>query len=125
VCSLCVCVSIGRWSTHTYTHTFIYAHTYTHTYTRMYVKHTLEYTHSGKYRRNPEYALKSFERTLELRPDFSSAFAFMGHYNRSVLGDAGKAIDCYKRALSLNRSDREAGSALGGWASVMACVYVC
>ncbi|KAL9656572.1 hypothetical protein ABK040_012155 [Willaertia magna] len=68
---------------------------------------------NSSHRSNTEYCFSNFLKSAKLNPTFSSNYTYLGHYYKDIERDEERCIKCYRKAVSLNALEEEAGLNLG------------
>lgn len=66
-----------------------------------------------KFRADKQYCYTYFLQSAKLNPTFSSNYTFLGLYYQHIEKDEDRCIKCYKKAVTLNPLEEEAGVNLG------------
>ena len=61
------------------------------------------------YRHDKQYCYSLLLKSARLNPNFSSNYAYLGHFYKNVEKDEDRCIKCYKKAVTLNPLEDEAG----------------
>ncbi|EFC41047.1 predicted protein [Naegleria gruberi] len=65
------------------------------------------------YRQDKQYCYSLLLKSARLNPNFSSNYAYLGHFYKNIEQDEDRCIKCYKKAVTLNPLEDEAGENLG------------
>ena len=68
---------------------------------------------NDSYKADKQYCFSLFLNSAKLNPNYSSNYAYLGHYYQDIEKDEERCIKCYKKAVLLNPLEDEAGSKLG------------